>query len=236
VHGLILAGGEGSRLAREGVTEPKVTVPIAGRSQLVRLVEAMAHGGCESVTVMVRSHVTGAAALLEGVAGLVPVRVEACETPSSLHTLALGVERAPEGPLFVVLGDTVMLAADWTAVTRDAHRVIRNGRAGALVVTPFVQDDCPLDVTVDARGLVTDVGGAPGEPRRVTAGIYVMNDILRQTVPAALSAGTTRLRQLLRAWVLSGHLIEALEVSCAIDLDRCEDLLAAEALLSQEIA
>ncbi len=42
MHGLILAGGEGSRLAREGVAEPKVTVPIAGRSQLVRLVEAMA--------------------------------------------------------------------------------------------------------------------------------------------------------------------------------------------------
>jgi CTP:molybdopterin cytidylyltransferase MocA len=236
VHGLILAGGEGSRLAREGVTEPKVTVPIAGRSQLVRLVEAMARGGCESVTVLVRRHVTGASALLEGIAAPVPVHVEACETPSSLHTLALGIQRAPAGPLLVVLGDTVMRASDWSAVTRDAHRVIRDDRAGALVVTPYVQDDCPLDVTVGARGLVTEVGGAPDEPRRVTAGIYVLNELLRHTVPAAISAGTTRLRQLLRAWVLSGHLIEALEVSCAIDLDRCEDLLAAEALLSQEIA
>jgi hypothetical protein len=199
-------------------------------------VEALAEGGCNSITVLVRRHVTAARELLAGVAGLVPLHLEVCETPSSLHTLALGVARAPAGPLLVALGDTVMLPADWAAVSMAAHRSVAAGHAGALVVTPFVQDDHPLNVTVDAHGMVREVGGLAGAPHLVTAGIYVIGEALRLTVPVALEVGFTRLWQLLRHWVASGYAIEALGVERAIDLDRHEDRLASEALLNQDVA
>ena len=38
MHGLVLAGGEGSRLAADGVAAPKALVPVGGRPQLLRLV------------------------------------------------------------------------------------------------------------------------------------------------------------------------------------------------------
>lgn len=236
MHGLILAGGQGTRLAQDGVADPKVTVEIAGRAQLLWLVEALAEGGCRSITVLVRRHVTSARELLAGMSLPVPLHLEACETPSSLHTLALGVARAPSGPLLVALGDTVMRPSDWASVSLAAHRVVATGHAGALVVTPFAPDDHPLNVTVDEHRMVREVGGPAGDPHLVTAGTYVVGERLRLTVPGALQSGFTRLRQLLRHWVASGNAIEALSVERAIDLDRREDLLAAEALLNQDVA
>src|SRR5205807_3357290 len=49
VHGLILAGGEGSRLATAGEGSlPKPLVQVAGRPQIVRLLETFEALGCTS--------------------------------------------------------------------------------------------------------------------------------------------------------------------------------------------
>ena len=54
MHGLVLAGGEGSRLAADGVAVPKPMVAVAGRAQAVHLVETLLGLGCPTVTCMVR--------------------------------------------------------------------------------------------------------------------------------------------------------------------------------------
>lgn len=233
MHGVILAGGEGSRLAQDGVATPKVTVAIAGRPQLVWLADALRAGGCATVTCLVRAHVPDAEALLAGREG---VRVLRCETPSSLHTLALAIEAAPSGPLLCTLGDTVMPPADWRHVHAEAVRALAGGADGALVVTPFVQDEHPLWAEVDAAGRVRALPEEAPVPARVTAGVYVLGDALRATVRPAIDAGAVKLRQLLRGWLAEGRRLAAIDVARAVDLDRRDDLEAAEALLAGDAA
>ena len=57
MQGLILAGGDGSRLAADGVETPKALVEIAGRPQVLNLIQTLEELGCESITCMIRDGV-----------------------------------------------------------------------------------------------------------------------------------------------------------------------------------
>ena|SRR5438309_9784512 len=98
MHGLILAGGEGTRLAAGGIAVPKPLVEVAGRPQLLRLLETLDALGCESLTCAIRADLPAVAALLDARRFRAPFRVMPCRTPSSLHTLAEALQvclRAP---------------------------------------------------------------------------------------------------------------------------------------------
>src|SRR5262245_4468982 len=130
MHGLILAGGRGSRLAADGVDTPKALVEVAGRPQLISLIETFARLGCESITAMVRDGVTVAAAA--------PAVIRSCRTPSSLHTLAAGLTSMPPGNVFCAMVDTVMPPADWRRVHASVTEQLAAGAVAVLAVTPFV--------------------------------------------------------------------------------------------------
>src|ERR1019366_2983139 len=63
MHGLVLAGGEGSRLGAPGVTVPRALVQIGGRAQVARMVAACRRVGCEMVTCAVREDLAPAVRL-----------------------------------------------------------------------------------------------------------------------------------------------------------------------------
>ena len=119
MHGLILAGGEGSRLLASGITVPKALVPIAGRPQVVRMVAACRRVGCETVTCAVREDLVSpvTAAIADP-----SVRVVSLRTPTSLHTLEGGLRTLPAGNVLCTLVDSVMPAADWDAAHRGRKR------------------------------------------------------------------------------------------------------------------
>ena len=119
MQGLILAGGEGSRLVADGVDTPKALVEVAGRPQILNLIQTLEELGCESVTCMVR----------EGVRVDAPasVVVRSCRTPSSLHTLIAGLAVVPPGPVFCTMVDTVMPAEDWRRVYAGVTDQLRGG-------------------------------------------------------------------------------------------------------------
>src|SRR6185295_11787750 len=97
MHALILAGGEGSRLRADGVATPKAFVEIGGRPLVFRLVETLRGLGCASITAVIRRSVLHeAAGLVRGAPGE-GLTVVPCDTPSSLHTLARGLEAVPPG-------------------------------------------------------------------------------------------------------------------------------------------
>src|SRR3989442_12647335 len=111
VHGLILAGGEGSRLAAGGIGVPKPLVEGAGRPQIVGLLETFAALGCRSLTCAVRADFPPVTRLLDGRRFGPPLTVVARRTPSSLHTLCEGLPAVPAGPAsFSIVGTGIRTA------------------------------------------------------------------------------------------------------------------------------
>jgi len=228
MHGLILAGGRGSRLAADGVEAPKALVEVGGRPQIVNLIDMFAELGCASITCMVREGIT--------VDVPKPTVVRTCRTPSSLHTLVAGLAIVPPGPVFCAMVDTVMPAADWHRVYRGVTDRLASKSIAVLAVTPFVDDELPLYVTRNAEGLATAILDTPPPPPShspllVTGGVYGLSPEARRLATVAV-ASLHRMRAFLRLLVELRVPVATVEVPRIIDLDHKSDLEAAERWLS----
>ena len=229
MHGLILAGGDGSRLSASGIAAPKALVPIAGQPQLVRLVEACRRVGCETVTCAVRADLAAEATALLAGRG---VRVVPVRTPTSLHTLHAGLQATADGDVLCSLVDTVMAAADWDAAHAAATAALREADA-VVAVTPLVEDESPLWVEVRPDGRVVGFGRR-ADPPLVTGGLYWLSARARQAAADAVEGGVARLRGYLSRLIDAGHRVDAVEVARIIDVDTGADLAAALALVDAE--
>jgi len=231
MNGLILAAGEGSRLAADGVTEPKAMVPVSGRPLLVGLVETLDALGCSTITCMVPAERAGALASHLPKPG---PAVVGCHTPSSLHTLARGLAAVPPGPVFCTMVDSVMPRRDWKKLYAAVWRELAAGAELVLAVTPYVADERPVYVVRDPRGSVQDVRDEPVEPPCVTGGVYGLSAAARAAPRQAVERGVTRMREFLRAAARGGLRTTAVEVPKIIDLDRASDLTEAETWFAAE--
>ncbi len=234
MHGLILAGGAGSRLAAGGIPLPKPLVEVAGKPQVLRLLETFESLGCRSLTCVVRADFPAVMSLLDKRRFRVPFRVVACRTPSSLHSLAEGLEAVPPGPVFCSMVDTVMQQRDWQAVYATTERHLAEGAEAVLAVTPYVDDESPLYVgRREGEGAVVDVvTDEPVEPPCVTGGVYGLSAVARRAARAAVDRGLRQMRGFLKAFVAERRRVVAVEVARIIDIDRPSDLQIANAWLA----
>jgi NDP-sugar pyrophosphorylase family protein len=232
MHGLILAAGEGSRLAADGIASSKRMVEVGGRPQLPHLVDMLGRLRCETVTCMVPEREVGDLSALSALRAPGNVQVVGCRTPSSLHTLELGLGAVPPGTVFCTMVDTVMRDVDWIMLAGAARALVAAGTDLVLAVTTYVDDERPLYVVHDGGGMVWDVRDDPFVPVAVTGGVYLLNDFARAAVHEAVERGLRRLREFLRLAARGLLDVRTVLVPRIIDLDRGRDLEAANAWLA----
>ena len=225
IQGLILAGGRGARLSADGVDTPKALVEVAGRPQIVHLIETFIELGCDSITCMVRD------GLPNDWERFARAQVRWCRTPSSLHTLVEGLAVVPPGPVFCAMVDTVMPAADWRRLYAGVTDHLAAGALAVLAVTPFVDDERPLYVTRNAAGLAVDISDHLAPPPLVTGGVYGLSPAARRVAADAVRT-LPRMRAFLRLLVRRGGPVATVEVPRIIDLDHKRDLDTAAAWLA----
>ncbi len=227
MHALILAGGEGSRLRADGVATPKAFVEIGGRPLVFRLVETLRGLGCASITAVIRRSVLAQAGGLAQGALEAGLNVIPCDTPSSLHTLARGLEAVPPGPILCTMVDTVMREGDWQHLFDRADRQLQDGADACVAVTSFVDDEKPLWVTRRSDGLVRSFGAERVTPALVTGGVYFLSSGIRDLAPRVVSLGVERMRGFLGWLVEHGYRVATADVERIVDLDRGRDLAQA---------
>lgn len=230
MHGLVLAGGEGSRLRGGGIAVPKALVRVAGRQQIVRVIESLIAVGCETVTCVVRSGLPEVEITVNAVESPVPVQAVVGEPPTSLHSLAIGLDTVPSGPVFCSMVDTVMRSADWRHVADASATAITGGADVALAVTTFVDDESPLWAETDEAMHVVGLRNAP-PARYVTGGLYAFADDVRPLARRAVERGVVRMRGFLQSLIADGRRMVAIDVPRIVDVDRPADLDAANAWL-----
>ena len=109
----IIAAGEGSRLAQEGVAKPKPLVELQGEPMIGRLINIMLRCNAQSISIIVNKRMTEVRQYLESLTLPVPLNLVVQTTPSSMHSFWHLSKVIPEGKFCLTTVDTIFREEDF---------------------------------------------------------------------------------------------------------------------------
>ncbi len=148
MHYAIIAAGEGSRLAQEGVELPKPLVRLNGKPMVKRLIDIMMDCNAESLSIIVNEQMTQVREYIESLELPVPMHLVVKSTPSSMHSFYEVTRNFPaRGKFILTTVDTIFLEDDFR---RYVSAFEANDSAdGFMGVTDFIDDEKPLYIDTD---------------------------------------------------------------------------------------
>ena len=227
----IIAAGEGSRLAQEGVAKPKPLVELQGEPMIGRLINVMIRCNAESISIIVNEHMSEVRQYLESLDLPIPLNLVVKTTPSSMHSFWHLSKVIPEGKFCLTTVDTIFREQDFKAYI-DAFEADKT-HDGMWAVTPFVDDEKPLWVDVDDEMSITAFRDKRWDGAKyVSGGIYAMTDKAFEVLDQCIEQGISRMRNFQRALVDAGHHLQAYSIDKIVDVDHADDIATAEAFLA----
>lgn len=223
LRGGIIAAGEGTRLRRAGFAMPKPLVPVAGLPLIGWVIRNFVAACITSPLIIVNERESECVEWARSRFPDLDLRFIVKTTRSSLESFVEVATKLGPGRALISTVDAWCPPGDFVRFVQAARR--RPPGATVLAVTPFVADEHPLWVTLDARGRIARLGGTSGD--MVTAGMYLVSEQVRTTVPPP---GLGRLREFL-AWLGDqGEPLYGEVIPTVVDVDRADDVALAEAL------
>jgi len=227
----VIAAGEGSRLAQEGMTTPKPLVKIGGECMVDRLVRIFVAAGAKEVCVVCNP--SSEAYVKSRQEAGAPLRSIVRTTPSSMHSM---YELMPmlEGdePFVLTTVDTVFRESEFQDYVAAFEKMVAAGEADGLMgVTTYIDDEKPLYVATDDDLNIRAFLDADENPRYVSGGIYGLTPCALATLRRCVDRGESRMRNFQRALLTDGLQLKAYPFTKVIDVDHAGDIAKAEALL-----
>lgn len=228
----IIAAGEGSRLAQEGVSLPKPLVHLNGTPMIKRLIDIMMQCNPESLSIIVNEQMTEVREYIEGLTLPVPLHLVVKSTPSSMHSF-WEVSRA-----FPATGKFVLTTVD-TIFREDEFRDYveafeeSDDADGYMAVTSFIDDEKPLYIDVDDRMWITAFRDAPFYGvKYISGGVYGLTPPALGVLDRCMKEGVSRMRNYQRALVDAGLRLRAYPFKKIVDVDHAGDIATAEAFIA----
>lgn len=231
MHYAIIAAGEGSRLAQEGVALPKPLVRLDGKPMIRRLIDLMLSCEAESLSVIVNEQMTEVREYLESLSLPVPFRLVVKSTPSSMHSFfEVSRDFPADGKFVLTTVDTIFLEKDFREYVRAF--AADSAADGYMGVTDFIDDEKPLYVATDGELRVTGFLDSfqPGI-KYISGGIYGLTAPALGVLEECMAAGVSRMRNYQRALVEHGLDLRAFPFSKIVDVDHAADIATAEAFI-----
>ena len=227
----IIAAGEGSRLAQEGVSKPKPLVGLQGEPMIGRLINIMLRCNAESISIIVNEHMTEVREYLESLVLPVPLHLVVKTTPSSMHSFWHLSKVIPKGKFCLTTVDTIFREEDFKGYI-DSFEADES-HDGLWAVTPFVDDEKPLWVDVDDQmNIVAFRDQRWDGAKYVSGGVYAMTDKAIVVLDNCIEQGISRMRNFQRALVEAGSHLQAYSIDKIVDVDHADDIATAEAFLN----
>jgi len=227
----IIAAGLGERLVAAGITQPKPLVPVAGRALIDYALAAVAAAGLRAVACIVNEQSRGIEDHCRSAFPQLHFDFVRRTTPSSMESLFTLAPFLRDERFVLLTVDAVFPPA----VLQDfLARAGRRTADAVLAVSDFVDDEKPLWVRIGADGRVEALGQPAQGSGLVTAGFYVFEPVIFREVAAARTGGFTALRQFLGHLLASGYRVDGEPVPKTVDVDRPEDIAAADAYVRAE--
>ena len=228
----IIAAGEGSRLAQEGVAKPKPLVELSGEPMIGRLISIFLRCNAESISIIVNEYMTEVREYLESLKLPVPLNLVVKTTPSSMHSFYELSRVMKPGKFCLTTVDTIFREPDFARYIAAFEADTEND--GMMAVTPFIDDEKPLYVeTDDQMNIVAFRDAAWDGAKYVSGGIYALIEKSFGVVKECIDNGVSRMRNFQRALVSSGLKLKAYSIDKIIDVDHAEDIATAQKFISE---
>lgn len=227
----IIAAGEGSRLASEGVKAPKPLIEIQGVPLIERLVRIFARQGADSINIIVNEQQPETLAHIRELQKLFPINVVVKSTPSSMHSLH-ALSHLLRGDKFCLTTvDTLFHEEEFAEYIKTFKE---SDGDGIMAVTDYIDDEKPLYVDTDSQLDITAFCDKPTENSRyISGGIYGLTPKAIDILDECMAEGIERMRNFQRRLVDGGMRLKAYPFTKIIDIDHADDIEKAERFISR---
>lgn len=231
----VIAAGEGSRLAREGVGVPKPLVEVGGETLLDRLVRVFLANGATEIDVVCNDLYPSVAVHLEALRRSgVPLRYVVQTTPSSMHSLYALSPLLEGSPFVLTTVDTIFREDEFARYVGQFRQLAASGEADGLMgVTNYIDDERPLYVKVGDGGAITAFADADPHPVYISGGIYGLMPRSLATLRQCIERGESRMRNFQRAMLADGLRLRVCPFTKVLDIDHASDIAKAERFLQE---
>ena len=227
----IIAAGEGSRLASEGIKAPKPLIEIQGIPLIERLVRIFARQGADSINIIVNEQQPETLAHIRELQKLFPINVVVKSTPSSMHSLH-ALSHLLRGDKFCLTTvDTLFHEEEFAEYIKTFKE---SDGDGIMAVTDYIDDEKPLYVDTDSLLDITAFCDKPTENSRyISGGIYGLTPKALDILDECMAEGIERMRNFQRRLIDGGMRLKAYPFTKIIDIDHAEDIAKAESFISR---
>ena len=230
----IIAAGEGSRLAQEGVEKPKPLVCLNGEPMINRLVRIFIANGAERIAIIV-NQLNEQTALhmkqLMAQTSACSIELVVKSTPSSMHSFYELATKLDDAPFCLTTVDAVFKEEDFRAYLDSFSK---SDADGMMAVTDFIDDEKPLYVEVDEQMKIRNFCDERSDCRFVSGGIYGLTPRALATLKRCIAEGQHRMRNFQRGLIADGLELKAYRFSKILDVDHATDIQKAEHFLQSE--
>ncbi|MBO5866366.1 MAG: NDP-sugar synthase [Bacteroidaceae bacterium] len=227
----IIAAGEGSRLAREGIKAPKPLIELQGIPIIERLVMLFASQGASSINIIINKQQPATLQKLQELQERYPINIVVKDTPSSMHSLHALSHLLRGGKFCLTTVDTIFKEKEFTEYIKAFES---SPHDGLMAVTDYIDDEKPLYVETDNELGITAFADCPtATSKYISGGIYGLQEKALDILEECMAAGIERMRNFQRKLVENGLRLKAHPFNKIIDIDHAEDIAKAEEFLAQ---
>ena len=226
----ILAAGEGSRLAQEGVDVPKPLVKIQNEAMIDRLIRIFNHCGAENIYIITNNLTPLTQDHLHQLQEANPkLHLIVKTTPSSMHSFYELRKVMDKGKFCLTTVDTIFREEEFKQYIQTWQE---SDEDGMMAVTDYIDDEKPLYIATDEDLYIT--GFFDKEPQRyISGGIYGLNEKSFPVIDKCIREGQSRMRNFQRQLVKEGLTLKAYPFSKILDVDHASDIEKAEEFLNK---
>lgn len=226
----IIAAGEGSRLAQEGVKLPKPLVKLNGVALIDRLIDIFEKNNASSITVIVNDEMLQVQEHLKNKKLNVPFNLVVKSTPSSMHSF-FELSKFLEGERFCLTTvDTIFKEDEFAKYIAYCEQADKE--EGVMAVTDYIDDEKPLYIKTDNQNQIENfLDQNDGTCKYISGGIYCLTSKAIDVLKDAMENNIHRMRNYQRLLAEKGLKLTAFPFAKIVDVDHAEDIEKAEAFL-----
>lgn len=229
----IIAAGEGSRLAQEGVAKPKPLVDICGEPMIGRLINLFCRCNAESISIIVNEQMTEVREYIESLSLDIPLNLVVKTTPSSMHSFFELSRVIPKGRFCLTTVDTIFREQDFRPYIEAME--VDERYDGMMAVTDYIDDEKPLYVQTDDDLNITAFRDERYDGAKyISGGIYALNEKAIDVLADCMERGVARMRNFQRALVDAGLRLKAYQMGKILDVDHAGDIEKAENFINSK--